>query len=79
MLAAGTAPNVAPSARIAEQNGIDTDGARKVVMDSPGGIPLGRPCFPGKWHNPPVSLSPHGASAIIGAEYAIDGRTVPTA
>jgi NAD(P)-dependent dehydrogenase (short-subunit alcohol dehydrogenase family) len=31
---------------IARQNGIDYEGARKLVMDSLGGIPIGRPAKP---------------------------------
>ncbi|WP_175748006.1 SDR family oxidoreductase [Burkholderia pyrrocinia] len=66
-------------ARIAEQNGIDTDGARKVIMDSLGGIPLGRPCSPREVAELIGFLVSARASAITGTEYVIDGGTVPTA
>jgi NAD(P)-dependent dehydrogenase (short-subunit alcohol dehydrogenase family) len=42
-------------AEIARQNGIDTEGARKIIMDSLGGIPL-----PEKSQNSLVSSSPRG-------------------
>ncbi|VWB66391.1 SDR family oxidoreductase [Burkholderia metallica] len=66
-------------ARIAEQNGIDSDGARKVIMDSLGGIPLGRPCSPREVAELIGFLVSARASAITGTEYVIDGGTVPTA
>lgn len=66
-------------ARIAGQNGIDTDGARKVIMDSLGGIPLGRPCSPREVAELIGFLVSARASAITGTEYVIDGGTVPTA
>jgi NAD(P)-dependent dehydrogenase (short-subunit alcohol dehydrogenase family) len=55
--------------RIARQNKTNYEGARKIVMDSLGGIPIGRPAKP---------KAPRAAS-ITGTEYVIDGGTVPTA
>ncbi|MFL9861727.1 SDR family oxidoreductase [Paraburkholderia madseniana] len=66
-------------AEIARQNGIDTDGARKIIMDSLGGIPLGRPCSPREVAELIGFLVSARASAITGTEYVIDGGTVPTA
>jgi NAD(P)-dependent dehydrogenase (short-subunit alcohol dehydrogenase family) len=66
-------------AEIARQNGIDTEGARKIIMDSLGGIPLGRPCSPREVAELIGFLVSARASAITGTEYVIDGGTVPTA
>ncbi len=66
-------------AEVARQNGIDTEGARKIIMDSLGGIPLGRPCSPREVAELIGFLVSARASAITGTEYVIDGGTVPTA
>jgi NAD(P)-dependent dehydrogenase (short-subunit alcohol dehydrogenase family) len=66
-------------AEIARQNSIDTEGARKVIMDSLGGIPLGRPCSPREVAELIGFLVSARASAITGTEYVIDGGTVPIA
>ncbi|WP_321807316.1 SDR family oxidoreductase [Burkholderia sp. BCC1993] len=65
-------------AEIARQSGIDTEGARKIIMDSLGGIPLGRPCSPREVAELIGFLVSARASAITGTEYVIDGGTVPT-
>jgi NAD(P)-dependent dehydrogenase (short-subunit alcohol dehydrogenase family) len=65
--------------KIARQNGIDTEGARKIIMDSLGGIPLGRPCKPREVADLIGLLVSSRAGAITGTEYVIDGGTVPTA
>lgn len=66
-------------AEIARRNGIDTEGARKIIMESLGGIPLGRPCSPREVAELIGFLVSARASAITGTEYVIDGGTVPTA
>ncbi|MGO4154617.1 SDR family oxidoreductase [Cupriavidus sp. YAF13] len=66
-------------AEIARQRGIDMEGARKIIMDSLGGIPLGRPCSPREVAELIGFLVSGRASAITGTEYVIDGGTVPTA
>jgi NAD(P)-dependent dehydrogenase (short-subunit alcohol dehydrogenase family) len=59
--------------------GADYDGARKLLMDSLGGILIGRPARPKDVADLVAFLaSPHAAS-ITGTEYAIDGGAVPTA
>ena len=70
---------VGPVAEIAWRNGIDTAGATKIIMDSLGGIPLGRPNKPSEVADLIEFLVSSRASAITGAEYVIDGGTVPVA
>jgi NAD(P)-dependent dehydrogenase (short-subunit alcohol dehydrogenase family) len=63
---------------IARRNGTDYEGARKIVMQSLGGIPLGRPAKPREVADLVAFLASPRAAAISGAEYVIDGGTVPT-
>jgi NAD(P)-dependent dehydrogenase (short-subunit alcohol dehydrogenase family) len=64
--------------RLASQAGTDTDSARSRLMDSLGGIPLGRPARPEEVAELIAFLASDRASAITGSEYIIDGGTVPT-
>ena len=64
---------------IARQNGTDYEGARKIVMDSLGGIPIGRPAKPKEVADLVAFLASPRAASITGTEYVIDGGTVPTA
>jgi len=64
---------------IARQDATDYEGGRKIVMDSLGGIPIGRPAKPREVADLVAFLSPARAASITGAEYVIDGGTVPTA
>lgn len=62
--------------RIAESNGISLEDAAQRVMDSLGGVPLGRFAETEEVADLVGFLASDRASAIVGAEYVIDGGTV---
>jgi len=64
---------------IAANAGTDYEGARRMVMEALGGIPLGRPAKPEEVADLIAFLVSPRAASISGAEYTIDGGTVPTA
>lgn len=64
--------------RIAEQAGISYDDAVQVIMNSLGGIPLGRPAEPKEVADLIAFLASDRASSITGSEHVIDGGTIPT-
>lgn len=64
--------------RVAAQAGTDYEGGKRIIMQSLGGIPLGRPARPQEVADLIVFLASPRAGSISGSEHLIDGGTVPT-
>lgn len=63
---------------LAEKSGTDYEGARQGLMNSLGGIPIGRPAKPKEVADLVAFVASPLAGSITGTEYVIDGGTVPT-
>jgi NAD(P)-dependent dehydrogenase (short-subunit alcohol dehydrogenase family) len=64
--------------RLAARDGTDAATARQGLMQSLGGIPIGRPGRPDEVAELVAFLASERAAAIHGSEYVIDGGTIPT-
>lgn len=64
--------------RIAESSMISEEAATQSILDALGGIPLGRPARPEEVAEVIAFLASDRASSVHGAEYTIDGGTVPS-
>ncbi len=64
--------------RLAIEAGSDEQTARQGLMDSLGGIPIGRPAKPNEVADLIAFLVSPRAASITGSEYVIDGGTIPT-
>jgi NAD(P)-dependent dehydrogenase (short-subunit alcohol dehydrogenase family) len=73
-----TEASVRLAERLAKEAGTDYEGGKQIIMDSLGGIPIGRPSKPEEVANLIAFLASDRAATITGAEYVIDGGTVPT-
>ncbi|KGH28495.1 SDR family oxidoreductase [Comamonas testosteroni] len=69
---------VALAERLAAQAGTDYEGGKRIIMQSLGGIPLGRPARPQEVADLITFLVSPRAGSISGSEHLIDGGTVPT-
>jgi len=69
---------VAMASRVAEAAGTDYEGGKQIIMNSLGGISIGRPSRPDEIANLIVFLASPRAATITGSEYIIDGGTIPT-
>jgi NAD(P)-dependent dehydrogenase (short-subunit alcohol dehydrogenase family) len=64
--------------QLAKHGGTDEETARQKIVDSLGGISIGRSAWPWEVAELVVFLASARAASIHGAEYVIDGGTVPT-
>jgi NAD(P)-dependent dehydrogenase (short-subunit alcohol dehydrogenase family) len=63
---------------ISKGTGISEDAARQKIMDMLGGIPVGRPGTPEEVAELVCFLASDRARFVIGADYILDGGTMPT-
>ena len=64
--------------RLAAEHGVGVEQGKRMIMESLGGVPIGRPSKPEEVANLIAFLASDRAGSITGAEYVIDGGTVPT-
>lgn len=65
--------------RLGRGAGVGFEGGKQIIMQALGGIPIGRPSKPEEIANLIAFLASDRAASITGAEFVIDGGTVPTA
>jgi len=64
--------------QLARSSGITEGAARQQIMNMIGGIPIGRPGVPEEVAELVAFLASDRAASIHGADYVIDGGTMPT-
>ncbi len=65
--------------RLGTASGGDVETGKRQIMESLGGIPIGRPASPQEVAGLIAFLASDRAGSITGADYVIDGGTIPTA
>jgi NAD(P)-dependent dehydrogenase (short-subunit alcohol dehydrogenase family) len=65
-------------ADIARNKGVSEEAARQSIIDMLGGIPVGRPGRPEEVAELVAFLASDRAAFISGADYLLDGGTLPT-
>lgn len=73
-----TESSVALATRLAADHGVSVEHGKQMIMDSLGGVRIGRPSEPGDIANLIAFLASDRAATITGTEYVIDGGTIPT-
>lgn len=73
-----TEASVRLAERLAKEAGTDYEGGKRIIMNSLGGIPIGRPAQPQEVASLIAFLASDRAQSITGTEYVIDGGTIPT-
>lgn len=71
-----TEASVAMAERVALQAGTDYEGGKRIIMQSLGGIPLGRPAQPSEVANVIAFVASPLAASVTGTEFVVDGGTV---
>ncbi|WP_417280779.1 MULTISPECIES: SDR family oxidoreductase [Alphaproteobacteria] len=74
-----TESSVELARRLAAEHQVEVEQGRQMIMDSLGGVPIGRPSKPEEIANLIAFIASDRAGTITGTEYVIDGGTVPTA
>ena len=64
--------------RLSAEHGVDVDEGKRMIMDSLGGVPIGRASEPEEVASLIAFLASDRAGTITGTEYVIDGGTIPT-
>jgi NAD(P)-dependent dehydrogenase (short-subunit alcohol dehydrogenase family) len=74
-----TEASVRLAERLASESGVSVEEGKRQIMQSLGGIPIGRPSTPDEVASLIAFLASDRAGSITGSEYVIDGGTIPTA